>query len=491
MKKSVLTLLISFFILLFAALIGVQMIYMKNMIAVQTSEFDRSVHRALMQTCYLMEQDETRRYLENELEEEERSVFANQTIIRFSTLMPSSHQSDDESASADSLLTVSDLPVALRERYLHQRDLLDDVIFRILYEANNLPITQRVDFSKLEQNLRRELHRNGISGMPFYFKVTDCDGREVYTSKDFYLVADAKADYIQPLFINDPGDRHPSLCIYMPERRGHIRHSVVLFIPIISFSIMLMLMFTLGSVVFLKQRRLIDMKNDFVNNMTHELKTPVSTISLASEMLADADVSKDPEHIRRISTVIRDESKRLGFLVEKVLQMSLFVHEKQSTLSFQEQELHDIIESVVASFRLKVASCRGAVETELKAADSLVLVDQMHMTNVFFNLLDNAVKYRSEDRNLQLRIVTRDEEGMLVVEVIDNGIGIRREDQNKIFDRFFRVSTGNVHNVKGFGLGLAYVGNIVSRHRGTISVESRLGEGSKFIIKLPLINSES
>ncbi len=522
MKKSTLSILIASFVVVFATLIVLQIVYMKNLIAAQTVEFDRSIHRALTQTCYLLEQDETRRYLENELEEDERNIFANQTIIRFSTLMPTTHflpedtlyaegDSANLSLKADTSISQpltnvfsitqyhqyyptfsspNDLPTVLRERYLHQKDLLEDVIFRILYEANNLPIAQRVDFRKLEMNLARELDRNGLGDIPFHFKILDKDGKEVYCCNDFYIVGDAKADYIQSLFLNDPGSRHASLCLYIPDRKDYIRHPVIMFIPIITFSIMLLLAFAVGMFLTLKQRHLAEMKTDFINNMTHELKTPVSTISLASQMLSDSDVSKDPANIQRISTVIRDESKRLSFLVEKVLQMSIFEREKKSTLSFSEIELHTIIESVVSSFRLKVASYNGTIETDLQAPDSLVLADQMHITNVIFNLLDNAVKYRDESRPLHLRISTRKEEGLLVLEISDNGIGIQRENLKKIFDRFYRVSTGNVHNVKGFGLGLAYVHNIILRHNGSITAESEYGQGSTFIIHLPLINNE-
>jgi two-component system phosphate regulon sensor histidine kinase PhoR len=231
------------------------------------------------------------------------------------------------------------------------------------------------------------------------------------------------------------------------------------------------------------------MKNDFVNNMTHELKTPISTISLAAQMLKDVDVGKTPEMLKHISGVIVDESKRLGFQVEKVLQVSLFERDN-STLTFKEVDVNEILDSVVGTFKLKVENFDGQILTDLQAQESEITADEMHLTNVFFNLLDNAVKYRSNDRDLLLKVSTWNDKGRLMISIKDNGIGIKKENLKKVFDRFYRVPTGNVHNVKGFGLGLAYVQKIVDNHNGSIYAESELNFGTEFIISLPLIKNE-
>ncbi len=231
------------------------------------------------------------------------------------------------------------------------------------------------------------------------------------------------------------------------------------------------------------------MKNDFINNMTHEFKTPISSISLAAQMLNDQTVRKSPAMLQQISNVINDETKRLRFQVEKVLQMSMF-EGKKATLKIEEVDANLVIYNIVNTFKLKVEKYGGHITSNLDAMNAIVEVDEMHFTNVIFNLLDNAVKYRREDEPLQLAVSSRDLPGERIEIVIsDNGIGIRRDDLKKIFEKFYRVSTGNRHDVKGFGLGLAYVKKMVDELGGQITVESQIGHGTKFIIILPLSKS--
>lgn len=199
------------------------------------------------------------------------------------------------------------------------------------------------------------------------------------------------------------------------------------------------------------------MKNDFINNMTHEFKTPVSSISLAAQMLNDQSVRKSPSMLQQISSVISDETKRLRFQIEKVLQMSMFEGTK-ATLKLSEVDVNLVLYNVINTFKLKAERLGGSIESHLDAMDALVEVDEMHFTNVIFNLLDNAVKYSREDAPLLLKVGTRDLSGeRLEITIADNGIGISKEHQKRIFEKFYRVPTGNLHDVKGFGLGLAYV----------------------------------
>jgi Signal transduction histidine kinase len=231
------------------------------------------------------------------------------------------------------------------------------------------------------------------------------------------------------------------------------------------------------------------MKNDFINNMTHELKTPVSTISLAAQMLKDTSITKSSDVYQHISGVINDETRRLGFLVEKVLQISLFEKQK-ATLKPKEIDANDLLVSIVNTFALKVEKFGGNIDIDLGAEESLINADEMHITNVLFNLLDNALKYRRKDVPLQLMARTRNDNNKLYISIEDNGIGIKKEHLKKIFDRFFRVPTGNIHDVKGFGLGLAYVRKIIEEHGGAIRAEQEEKfTGTKFIITLPLLKN--
>ena len=231
------------------------------------------------------------------------------------------------------------------------------------------------------------------------------------------------------------------------------------------------------------------MKNDFINNMTHEFKTPVSSISLAAQMLNDQSVRKSPSMLQQISSVISDETKRLRFQIEKVLQMSMFEGTK-ATLKLSEVDVNLVLYNVINTFKLKAERLGGSIESHLDAMDALVEVDEMHFTNVIFNLLDNAVKYSREDTPLLLKVGTRDLSGeRLEITIADNGIGISKEHQKRIFEKFYRVPTGNLHDVKGFGLGLAYVKKMISELGGEITLESQVNVGTKFIIILPLIKN--
>lgn len=262
--------------------------------------------------------------------------------------------------------------------------------------------------------------------------------------------------------------------------------SVKFMIPSFIFTFILLIVFLYTIIIAFKQKRLTEMKNDFINNMTHEFKTPISSISLAAQMLNDDSVRKSSTMMQHIATVINDETKRLRFQVEKVLQMSMFDRQK-ATLRLQEIDANKAISNIVSTFKLKVESYGGKIVSELNATDAIVEVDEMHFTNVIFNLLDNAVKYRRDDEPLMLKVTTADISGTrLEIRISDNGIGIKRDDLKKIFEKFYRVSTGNRHDVKGFGLGLAYVHKMVHELKGDIRVESELGIGTTFIIILPL-----
>ena len=228
--------------------------------------------------------------------------------------------------------------------------------------------------------------------------------------------------------------------------------------------------------------------DDFINNMTHEFKTPISTISLAAQMLKDPAVGKSPQMFQHISGVINDETKRLRFQVEKVLQMSMFERQK-ATLKMKEIDANELIAGVVNTFALKVERYNGKITSNLEATDPVIFADEMHITNVIFNLMDNAVKYKKPEEDLELKVRTWNESGKLMISIQDNGIGIKKENLKKIFEKFYRVHTGNLHDVKGFGLGLAYVRKIILDHKGTIRAESDLNVGTKFIIALPLLKN--
>ena len=305
--------------------------------------------------------------------------------------------------------------------------------------------------------------------IPYHFTVTDRDGKEVYRCSDYEY--DNEKIYSRLLFEKDPPAKMGFVNVFFPTMDNYIFSSVRFMIPSIIFTLVLLVTFIFTIYIIFRQKKLTEIKNDFINNMTHEFKTPISTISLAAQMLNDPAVGKSPQMFKHISGVINDETKRLRFQVEKVLQMSMFERQK-ATLKMKEVDANELVYNVT------------------DADDPFIFVDEMHFTNVIFNLLDNALKYKKPDVNIHLKVRTWNDDGKLHISIEDNGIGIKKENLKKIFDKFYRVHTGNLHDVKGFGLGLAYVKKIITDHKGTIRAESELNVGTKFIIVLPLFKEE-
>lgn len=247
--------------------------------------------------------------------------------------------------------------------------------------------------------------------------------------------------------------------------------------------LMVIVFFAYTLFVILRQKRLSEIQKDFINNMTHEFKTPLSTITISSEVLRDPKIVSTPERLLNYATIIQNESQRLKQHVERVLQMAR-LEKSDVGLKKERLNIHDLIQEAVQNISVSLQSKGGQVHLELNANESFASVDKLHFTNVLFNLLDNAIKYNKQSPELLIR--TSDSSKQICVEVKDNGIGMSADHLKKIFNRFYRVPTGNVHDVKGFGLGLNYVKLIVEAHKGKVTVESKPGEGSVFRITIPL-----
>jgi two-component system phosphate regulon sensor histidine kinase PhoR len=235
--------------------------------------------------------------------------------------------------------------------------------------------------------------------------------------------------------------------------------------------------------VMFRMKRLSRVKADFINDMIHEFKTPISTISLASEMLLDADVNNFPYKTKRYASIIFDENSRLQKQVEQVLQLSL-LDKDEFSLKLKEVDLHRIIRKMTEYFSIEVQKRGGSIITELEADQYLLMAYKNHLTNIVSNLIDNAIKYTHESP--EIKIITKNENGRIILMISDNGIGISQENQKHIFKRLYRVQTENLHDVKGFGLGLFYVKAMVEAHMGKIKIKSELNKGTTFIIDLPI-----
>jgi len=342
-------------------------------------------------------------------------------------------------------------------------------------------ISERVDRENVDVLLMNHLADKGIT-LQFEFAIFDGKGKMAMATPG-YKHNSSKTVYQKYLF---PNDLHPvahHINLYFPERPNFLMQSIGVVIPSATFTLVMILTSIITIIIILRQKRLDEIKNDFINNMTHEFKTPISTISLASQMLKDPSIAKTPKVLQHISSVIQDESKRLSFQVEKVLQMAIFEKGKAG-LKIKKLDINELIHNVSTNFKLKVENKNGSIIESLDAKNSTVYVDEVHFTNVIYNLFDNAFKYRKGTPILQVKTWNKDNGVMISVK--DNGMGISKENLNRIFEKFYRVPTGNVHDVKGFGLGLAYVKKIVDDHGGTITAESELNIGTKFKIFLPI-----
>ena len=349
------------------------------------------------------------------------------------------------------------------------------------------PIQERIDSVFLKEVLAVILAEAGIE-LDYKYAIKNSNlGRDKMIFGDADYDPGKRKVFPQPLFQTDLNGAKPNyLYIYFPKRSGYLlRETGITIIPTVILTAFLIGIFVYTIMVIFRQKKLSNIKNDFINNMTHELKTPISTISLASQMLEDGSITNTPQTIEHISRVINQESKRLSYQVEKVLQMAVF-NEGKLKFKFKEFDVNKTIETVASNFELRVKSKNGKLITEKLAERAMINGDEVHITNVIFNLLDNAVKYSNESP--EIKLTTENKNGHLAISVQDKGIGISKEHHDEIFDRFYRVPTGNIHNVKGFGLGLSYVKKIVDSHNAKIKVESALNKGTKFTILFPQIN---
>lgn len=516
MKKSTIWLLASVMAIAFFGLLYMQITYFKTTIRMRGDQFDEAVKRSLYQASKNLEKDQTKKFLEDGIAAAKKDykkkqtayipgdkivtqtygtavtsipggVYVEEYVTHTEKINPPKAVSLFPNRGSKSITSASfEMQEVIKQRYEYQRKILDDVIYDIINKSVKLPLDQRVDYEGLHKRVENELRYNGIE-LPFRMAIVTYDDKTVF-QEDSFVVTSRQKVYPQILYQNDPVEKSNFMRIYFPDREHYLYNEIFFLGPSIIFILVLLTTFIIAIYLIFRQKRLSEMKSDFMNNMTHELKTPVSTISLAAQMLKDPSITKSPDVFKHISGVINDETKRLSFQVEKVLQMSLFEKQK-ATLKFKEMDVNDIIFSVANTYQLKVEKAGGRLDVDLEAEKTTVSVDEMHFTNVLFNLLENAVKYRREDVELDLMIRTWNNPAgsKLYISIEDNGIGLKKEEQKKIFERFYRVSTGNRHDVKGFGLGLAYVKKIVDDHKGTIKAESEMGKGTKFIICLPII----
>jgi two-component system phosphate regulon sensor histidine kinase PhoR len=344
----------------------------------------------------------------------------------------------------------------------------------------------------LETLLKREFYDQNIH-QDFQYGIYDCFSDSIvfgnlirFTKDSLYApVSDSVAGITSPK-LSWKKDGHYFTVVFPNVTAKNVNPNPASISPwiYVSIIVILVLIFFVYTInIIFRQKRLSEVKNDFINNMTHELKTPISTIGLSSEMLLRNDFSSDPEKLQRYAGIIYKENKRLENQVERVLNVAK-LDKDELVLSLNKMDIHELLEEARDNFMYNQLEQAGNIELELRANQHEIIADPVHITNVIYNLLDNAIKYC--ELTPEIKVTTSNLKNGIQIEVSDNGIGIKRDDLKMIFDKFYRVPTGNLHNVKGFGLGLFYVKLIIEEHKGKIDVKSNVGKGTTFTIWLPM-----
>ncbi|MBU28438.1 MAG: two-component sensor histidine kinase [Flavobacteriales bacterium] len=394
-------------------------------------------------------------------------------------ILPVQKRFGSNSEFSDTLKKISNSEKSISEK---RKDL-----FRIINKKLALNININLDKVLSEKEvislIEGSLEKHGIKN-DFHYSITDENGLLFLSNFENIdnSILERSTSYSVEFLNEDLFNEKKVFTLYILKLRWSIAKS---FAPILFLSMVLILII-LGTFIYSirviqNQKKNTRIKTDFINNMTHELKTPIATIGLACEALTDKNIKLDKSSQNRFLTTIKSENVRLGKLVENVLESSVSV-KASPELKLEVFNIEDVIKKAIKSIQLSYNTRNGKIKTDFLAQNKIIEADKLHITNVIHNLLDNSLKYSS--KSPLVTISTRDVIGGLIIRIKDNGIGIAKDNQKRIFEKLFRVPTGNLHNVKGFGLGLSYVKSIIDLHKGKIMVESKLGNGSTFTINL-------
>ncbi len=510
MKRKIVVLFITLFAIAAIGLIVIQVVQTSRMAAISNNLFTISVNNAMdnvideldrMKLEDYISQNDRYRLLKykriEEINEKLKAVVKENSDLFFddAKVNPCVSLRDSVTPIRGVLLSSTDSAaintyntlLATRERLTRGDDYYDRFVTEMSeYIINNIMSNATFNYEHLDDIIVEELVVNGIDIKPNMAVVSSHNNEFLYCNaqgKERQLLESPYRYSFHPTGLNDAQEyfivlQFPRTLYYSDDdNQLFALMSIVLIIIII-------VLFGISLRTIANQRRLDEMKNDFINNMTHEIKTPITNIGLACEMLHEPSINSDASLLDEYLNVIGDENRRMRILVETILQSSKMAN-KNFSLNLRQTDIHSIIETVSKSFRMQIANRQGTLSLQLQAPQHTLTLDELHITNMVFNLIDNAIKY--SPNIVDITVVTQCNAQHLILKVIDKGLGISKEDQKHIFEKFYRVSTGNVHNVKGFGIGLNYVSQVVALHHGQIEVESELGQGTTFVVTLPIL----
>ncbi|WMI67597.1 sensor histidine kinase KdpD [Mangrovimonas sp. YM274] len=515
-------------ILMSVSLIGiilVQAYFIKNSLQNEENRFELNVKHALSWVSKSLEDKEFDRYARKVYELEKRGVNRDTSAIREILIKTQDDQRDETIIYRNTILEESfkvpsvffdigvdsisisrlfneretkiysntalnnegDLNINPERTYREYLELpeVEKKLFETTYRDyyKNFPIYKRVSPEEVSDLLQYQLKEDGID-IDFEFAIYDKDLATKVQSENFEL--NNSSTYGVSVFLDNNKQSDYRLYVDFPERRKFLFSTIIKAIVLsVVFTLIIIIAYSNAIYQLIKQRKISQIKTDFINNMTHEFKTPIATINLALDAIKNPKIIEDQDKVKRYLKMIKDENKRMHAQVENVLRISK-LEKNELNISKDRVKLHDLIEDAITHVELIVEDRKGYVKTHLNASKSSILANESHFTNVIVNILDNAIKYSDDEPKID--VYTENIGNNILLKIADQGNGMSKQVQRKIFEKFYREHSGNVHNVKGHGLGLAYVKRIVEDHHGHISVESEKGKGSVFTIKLPLIS---
>jgi len=383
--------------------------------------------------------------------------------------------------------TCTTLEGRVEELWGNQKLAMEELVKELFSNNSYKTVPERIPKPILDSIIHSVLTKNGIH-TKYVFGVFDRRNLLIYSNNKKFKNKLKSSDYRLSLFPNELLGSSAYLSFIMPHQRAYVFKSMGLLLTLSTlFILVIIFTFYYTFTIIYQQKKISIIKTDFINNMTHELKTPITTISLACEALKDNDLAKTETTRNRFVSMISDENKRLGVLVENVLQ-SAVLDRGELMLNIETININDIIEKAVKNASIQIEKNNGSLNIHYNAKHTSIEGDKIHITNVIYNLLDNANKYSTNPR---IEISTEDIVNGILLKIKDNGIGISKEHQQKIFEKLYRVPTGDRHDVKGFGLGLSYVKAVIDKHKGKITINSSLGKGTTFNLHLPLKNKNN
>lgn len=513
MKRKIIVLLAIFFFLAISGLILIQISWIRNAIDITDQQFRYMANRALESVVLNLEEKEL---IESIVEEFEPASSDSVTIVipsnsplakKFEGYHPNATLVDkyglnatDETVaitssghkifiSSENIYPYSSGEInepspqvihsEIKGRVSNKIIFLENIMEKVL--RNTPDIRDRINAEDIQKRLRAALNNVEIY-LDFEFSIRSGRLGTIWKTPGFTDKPGTNKFIIQ-LFPNDPVPSQNQIVLYcLQEKQYKFEKIGNLGFFSLLFTLLITILSTWTFIVIFRQKKMSEIRNDFINNMTHELKTPISTISLASQMLADKSIPEKEKNTEVLASIISDESIKLKFQVEKVLQMAIFEKVKMK-LHKTDTDMHSLLNKTINNFNLQIRSSHGLIRKDFKASEPFILADEVHLNNAISNLIDNAIKYSKG--NPEIVISTRNYKKGLEIIVSDKGIGISKDNTQRVFDKFYRVPSGNVHNVKGFGLGLSYVQKVIYEHNGEIKVESNLNKGTKFTIYLP------